>query len=220
MKATIIKLLSLLLLIPPLTSKAESTVNLKTGLSRSNYHNNEYSGKQLDGYNIGVTSDIVIFKSWLIEPGVYYTYKKQYIPGTTYNHSCELNFLEFPVFLKYRKEYRNKILIDWKLGYFFEYGLSGEIGINNYNYVTNEMDNTRYKAWSESTLLWNYFYDERINHGPSLGVGITYNRFILDISYLRGIVDVGTNQFELGSSNAGEDTVRLLKVNIGFRLNK
>lgn len=213
-------LVTAIIILIPFTGNAQISLNVKAGITNVRYHNDVKGNvNKLNGYNIGLTSDIVIYKSLFIEPGLYYTYKEQTYPGYVHNQKSQFNYLESPLFLKYRKKITDNFFVDGKLGFFIEYGLSGEMNlkVNELHYSPEEVENVSEKAWS-TNAIWYHGYDDRFNYGPSLGVAVEWNRFILDLSYLIGQNDVGTNHSELHSVNEGKDTVHSFKLNLGIRL--
>ena len=159
---------------------------LRVGLNASHIANDspllDGSGIK-SGLNIGFAAGTQLsYRTPLfLESGLYYTQKGGKSGSGTNKVTCDLNYLEVPVIIKYKHFIGHQTSIQPYLGGYLALGTDGEI--KNYG------SRTAFSSYEDG-------YFSRFDGGLKLGCGVGFNMLYLDASYDIGLANTCKDTFD------------------------
>lgn len=130
------------------------------------------------GLNIGVAAgtQLTYRAPIFFETGLYYTQKG----GKSDKVTCNLNYLEVPLLIKYKHFIGNQTSIQPFAGGYLSLGTDGEIKNYGARTATSSFDDRNFN---------------RFDGGLKIGCGVGFNMLYLDASYDIGLANIGQDDF-------------------------
>lgn len=170
---------------------------LRLGLSvasvSSDNNNLDYSDG-ITGLNVGFVAGMQLSYSvpLFLEGGLYYTEKGGKGIYNSQKFTCNLNYLEVPIVVKYQYFLNNDIAIQPFAGGFLACGVGGKI--KDYGIRASQ------NSFSDDNF-------QRFDGGLRIGCGISFQSIYLDMNYDFGLADIGHGDFD--STHTGAFMVNL-----------
>lgn len=161
-------------------------VGLRVGLNASHVSSESplLDGSSMkSGLNIGIAAgtQLTYRAPLFIESGLYYSQKGGKSDSGNGKFTCDLNYLEVPLLIKYKHFVGNQTSIQPYAGGYLAVATDGQIK----NYGTR----TAFSSFEDG-------YFNRFDGGLKIGCGVGYNMLYLDASYDIGLANIGQDNFD------------------------
>ncbi len=121
-------------LIPVFTACAQLSINPEAGVNFSlvNARSNDLpvNAQMLTGYKAGAVINLILYKGFYMEPGIFYSVKGSSFnflaAGASVSDKMTLNYLEVPINLFYKYDFEKAGLIFGSAGPYWGVGLNGK----------------------------------------------------------------------------------------------
>lgn len=159
-------------------------------VSTLNATNMEMDGdKSKVGFNVGVAVEFPIVRSFYINSGLFYTTKGIKFEESGYDwketETYNAGYLQLPVYASYRLNFAEESQLQINFGPYFAYGVNGKV-----NYKSNdegEVEKVSYDLFGTGEDKAGF---KRFDCGLGVGLGYTFNRIYLGLTYEIGLVNV------------------------------
>lgn len=177
------------------------TVGIRGGLNFANQsfsiNGISLSPSSRTSFNAGISVDIPLVESFYVQSGLYYTSKGCVIENGSDKLTTSLNYLEIPVLASYRYNFSSSTQLQFNVGPYFAYGLSGKVKEEQYGH-TSESD-----VFGDDS-------SNRFDAGLQIGAGITVSKVYLGCAYEFGFLNI----------NAANDNINVknknFMINLGY----
>lgn len=171
--------LSLVVAMLAIVTAASAQLNLgvKGGLNMSNMVGDEINDNNMKlGFHVGLAADYDFAPSMAIQTGLLFTTK-----GTELNdnNNSNLMYLQVPVHFAYKQEVTPGTRIVFHAGPYVAYGIGGK----------SKILGIEYDSFGDNSL-------KPFDAGLGLGVGAEFGRFIADIGWDMGLVNIASDTAE------------------------
>lgn len=135
------------------------------------------------GLNIGIAAgtQLTYRAPLFIESGLYYTQKGGNSGSGHDKVTCDLNYLEVPLVIKYKHFVGHQTSIQPYAGGYLAVGTDGEIKDHNTRMSQGSFDDDNFS---------------RFDGGLKIGCGVGYSMLYLDASYDIGLANIGKDKFD------------------------
>ncbi|MDE6683775.1 MAG: PorT family protein [Duncaniella sp.] len=159
-------------------------------VSTMNATNMEFEGdKSKIGFNVGVAVEFPIVRSFYINSGLFYTTKGIKFEDSGYDwketETYNAGYLQLPVYASYRLNFAEESQLQINFGPYFAYGVNGKV---TYKYNDDgDEDKESYDLFGTGEDKAGF---KRFDCGLGVGLGYTFNRIYLGMTYEFGLVNV------------------------------
>ncbi len=135
------------------------------------------------GLNIGVAAgtQLTYRAPLFLESGLYYTQKGGNYGSGPDKVTCDLNYLELPLLIKYKHFVGNQTSIQPYAGGYLAVGTDGNIKNHNTRMAESSFDDHNFS---------------RFDGGLKIGCGVGFNMLYLDASYDIGLANISQDKFD------------------------
>lgn len=141
------------------------------------------------GLNIGCALGFNIANSTplYLETGLYYVEKGGKKGSGESKRTCDLNYLQVPLVVKYIYELDRDMSIQPFLGFYGAAGVGGKVRLYSDRSATSSFDDD---------------YFRRLDAGVRIGCGFGYNMFYADLTYDLGLANISHDSFDSATNGA------------------
>ncbi|HHV86972.1 MAG TPA: PorT family protein [Petrimonas sp.] len=185
--------LSLVVAMLAIVTAASAQLNLgvKGGVNMSNFYGDKLTDKNAKiGFNIGLAADYEFAPSMAIQTGLFFTTKGAKYTGnlleTKGEYTINPMYLQVPVHFAYKMDVTPGTRIVFHAGPYVAYGIAGK-------------STFKISAGSESgktegaNLFGNKGPLKPFDTGLGLGVGVEFGRYLVDVGWDRGLVNISNS---------------------------
>lgn len=130
------------------------------------------------GFNVGVAVNFPIVNSFYINSGLFYTTKGVKFEGSSWKENYNLGYIELPIYASYRMNFAEASQLQVNFGPYFAYGVNGKVKYED------QYRNEKVNSFTEDGGI------KRFDCGLGLGVGYTFHKFNIGLSYQFGLVNI------------------------------
>ncbi|MBD5322509.1 MAG: PorT family protein [Bacteroides sp.] len=173
-------------------SEQKIVIGPRVGLNVSNYSatNMEFEGdKSKIGFNVGVAVEFPIVRSFYINTGLFYTTKGIKFEDSGYDwketETYNAGYIELPVYASYRLNFAEASQLQINFGPYLAYGVNGKV-----TWKQNDDGDVEKYSYDLFGTDENQAGFKRFDCGLGVGIGYTFNRIYLGMTYQFGLVNV------------------------------
>ena len=167
-------------------ASAQMNLGIKGGLNMSNMVGDEINDNNMKlGFHVGLAVDYNFTPSMAIQTGLFFTTKGMKSEGSflgiTGSSTTNLMYLQLPVHFAYKQEVTPETRIIFHAGPYVAYGVAGKITAEVEGLKVADSD----KVFGDGVTQLKPF-----DAGLGLGVGAEFGRFLVDIGWDMGLVNL------------------------------
>ncbi|MEA5043721.1 MAG: porin family protein [Petrimonas sp.] len=168
-------------------ARAQLNLGVKGGVNMSNFYGDELTDKNMKiGFHVGLAADYDFAPSMALQTGLFFTTKGFKYETSSSEYTENLMYLQLPVHLAYKQDVTPGTRIVFHAGPYLAYGVGGKRNLKSGNWLDTTWDVD--KIFGDATRQYKPF-----DAGLGLGVGAEFGRFLVDIGWDMGLVNISNN---------------------------
>lgn len=175
-------------------ASAQLNLGIKGGLNMSNFYGDEINDNNMKlGFHVGLAADYDFAPSMAIQTGLLFTTKGFQYKTSALEYTENLMYLQVPVHFAYKQEVTPGTRIVFHAGPYVAYGVGGKRDIKVGTFELPGGD----KIFGDEAGQRKAF-----DAGLGLGVGAEFGRFLVDIGWDMGLVNISNTNGDVKNQNA------------------
>lgn len=167
---------------------AQTSLGIKGGLNMSNFYGDEVNDKNMKlGFHVGLVADYEFAPNMAIQSGLLFTTKGSEFKLGTENVKIEQTvnpmYLQVPVHFAYKADVMPGTRIVFHAGPYVAYGIAGKAKVKG-TLGDSSAESRSVNVFGDKALL------KPFDAGLGLGVGAEFSRFLVDIGWDMGLVNI------------------------------
>lgn len=172
-------------------ASAQLNLGIKGGVNMSNFYGDELTDKNMKiGFHVGLAADYDFAPSMAIQTGLFFTTKGAKYSGSLGTVSGDITvnpmYLQLPVHFAYKQEVTPGTRIVFHAGPYVAYGVGGKSKLKVLS-GSSSTESEGVNVFGENKML------KPFDAGLGLGVGAEFSRFLVDVGWDMGLVNISNS---------------------------
>lgn len=178
-------------------ASAQLNLGIKGGLNMSNFvYDDEQTDKNMKlGFNVGLAADYEFALNSAIQTGLFFTTKGYKAVSGSTEYTENLMYLQVPVHYAYKIDVMPATRIVLHAGPYVAYGIGGKRSLTSGDWFDATWDVD--KIFGDGAAQYKPF-----DAGLGLGVGAEFGRFLVDIGWDMGLVNISNTSRDVKNQNS------------------
>lgn len=179
---------------------AQTSLGIKGGVNMSNFYGDELDDRNVKiGFHVGVAADYEFMYNHAIQTGLFFTTKGAKYQGEFGSVTGEVSlnpmYLQLPVHYAYKIDVSPGTRVVLHAGPYVAYGIGGKANVT--------ISSSEGSSETDGVDIFGEDGFDRFDAGLGLGVGAEFGRFLVDLGWDMGLVNIsGYSEANVKNQNA------------------